>query len=590
MTFGPNTTFGPQLPFADALHGQKYRGPNESFVESQDRLAATLSDNEEHRQVLKDILRNQRFLAAGRVQSAIGSGRDVTAFNCFVSSTIEDSSESIMRVATEAFETMRQGGGIGYDFSKIRPKGDRIVSQDSIASGPVSFMEIFNAVCGTVASAGHRRGAQMGVLRVDHPDIEEFLRAKQDQTSLTNFNVSIGVTDEFMDCVVDGKPFELKFNDKVYKRIDAGALWDEIMRGTYDWAEPGVLFLDRINQENNLHYMEDISATNPCGEQPLPPNGACLLGSFNLVKYVNRRPNSPDLYFNYEAFKYDIPHVVRMMDNVIDNTNYPLPAQEAEAKAKRRMGLGITGLANAIETIGYPYGSTEFILVTKKIMQTLAETAYQTSVALAIEKGAFPAYDPLEYPMSNYFEVLSPSLIEDIAKHGTRNSHLISIAPTGTVSICADNISSGIEPPFSLTVYRIVQGPEGPTTQTLKDYAYARWGVEGRTANELSVDDHLNVLLACVPYVDSAVSKTLNVGDEVSFNDFKQIYIKAWRGGAKGCTTFRAAGKRFGILTESSDDSTQRRDTGAHGPDGDTKDSEGTACFYDPQTGKKECE
>lgn len=257
------TRYGPQLPFADDLHAQKYRGPNESFVESMDRIAATLADNEEHRKDLKDILRNQRFLPAGRVQSAIGSGRDVTAFNCFVSSTIEDSSESIMDVAKEAFETMRQGGGIGYDFSNIRPKGDRIVSQDSIASGPVSFMEIYNAVCGTVASAGHRRGAQMGVLRVDHPDIEEFIRAKQDQTSLTNFNVSVGITDEFMKAVVDGEPFELKFNGKVYKRINATALWDEIMRGTYDWAEPGVLFIDRINQENNLTYCETISATNP---------------------------------------------------------------------------------------------------------------------------------------------------------------------------------------------------------------------------------------------------------------------------------------------------------------------------------------
>lgn len=276
-----------------------------------------------------------------------------------------------------------------------------------------------------------------------------------------------------------------------------------------------------------------------------------------------------------------------MMDNVIDKTRYPLPAQEEEAKAKRRMGLGITGLANACEAIGYPYGTEEMLLVTKKIMQTLTETAYRTSVALAMEKGAFPAFDKVEYPMSNFFDVLPMDLIEDISRYGTRNSHLISIAPTGTVSLCADNVSSGIEPPFLLELDRIVQGPEGPQTVTLKDYAWARWGVEGRTADELSVDDHLNVLLTVVPFVDSAVSKTLNVGEEVSFNDFKDIYIKAWQGGAKGCTTFRAAGKRFGILKESSSgsDSSRSSDTPDNGGDAD-----GTACFYDVTTGKKECE
>jgi ribonucleoside-diphosphate reductase alpha chain len=342
--------YGPEVKACDDLHAQKYRLPNESFEEAMHRVAGALSDDEEHFNDLKQILKDMRFMPAGRIQSAMGSPKNVTAYNCFVSGTIDDSMESIMERASQAAETMRRGGGIGYDFSHIRPSGDRIVSLDSHASGPVSFMHIFDAICRTIVSAGHRRGAMMGVLRVDHPDIESFIRAKQNDNSLTNFNISVGVTDEFMDCVIKQKPFELKFNGRVYKHINANALWNEIMRANWDWAEPGVLFIDRINDDNPLSYIETIEATNPCGEQPLPPFGACLLGSFNLVKYasINRVGSDIKFTFDFNKLREDVPIVVRAMDNVIDRTQYPLNEQEKEAKNKRRMGLGVTGVGNVI--------------------------------------------------------------------------------------------------------------------------------------------------------------------------------------------------------------------------------------------------
>ena len=319
------------------------------------RIADGLKDNAEHFEAFKDALRNMRFLPAGRVQNAIGAARQTTAYNCFVSSTITDDMTSIMAVATEAAETMRRGGGIGYDFSNLRPRGDRIKSLDSLASGPVSFMGIFDAVCQTIASSGHRRGAQMGTLLISHPDSEQFITAKNNSDKLTGFNISVGITDKFMQHLETGEPFPLEFEGKVYKEVDPQAMWDMIMRSTWDWAEPGVLFIDTINNKNNLWYVEKIASTNPCGEQPLPPNGACLLGSFNLVKYVENE------LFDLEQFKADIAVVVRAMDNVIDRTIYPLEAQRIEAQQKRRMGLGVTGLANAGEMLDLPYASEQFM-------------------------------------------------------------------------------------------------------------------------------------------------------------------------------------------------------------------------------------
>ena len=565
---------GPQLPISDKLHATKYRLANESFMESQDRIAAALSDNEDHRAKLKNILHNMRFMGAGRIQSAIGSTRSVTAFNCFVSGTIEDSMESIMLKLAEAAETMRQGGGVGFDFSGLRPKLDRIVSLDSSASGPVSFMDIFDAMCRTIMSAGHRRGAMMGVMRVDHPDIEEFIRAKQVDGRLTNFNISVGVTDDFMDAVVSGSMFTLQFEGRVYKKVDARALWDEIMRANWDWAEPGVLFIDTINKENNLWYCETISATNPCGEQPLPPYGACLLGSFNLAKYITEDwfPNDDgyDYMFDWDQFKEDIPHVVRAIDNVIDISQFPLPEQREEALAKRRMGLGITGLANAMVVLDIVYGSPEAVDFTEEVMKTLQDAAYNASINLAIEKGEFPLLDREKYIQSGFMKNMDPLIIEGILAHGIRNRHLIRIAPAGTISFCADNVSSGLEPIFAHTIDRTMLTEEGVEVVRVKDYAYHKWGIKGITSDDLSVDDHLNILLAAAPYVDSAISKTINIGGEVNFQMFKEVYMEAFKGNAKGCTTFRPDGKRFGILNA-------------------VKGEEGSACYIDPSTGNKEC-
>ena len=559
--------YGPQIPACDSLHSQKYRLPNEAFSEACARQAAAMADNEEHRQSYRNILLNQRFMPAGRVQAAMGSPRDVTAYNCFVSGVIEDSMESIMERATQAAETMRRGGGIGFDFSRIRPSGDRIVSLDSSASGPVSFMGIFDAVCQTIMSAGHRRGAMMAVLRVDHPDIEEFIRAKRNENRLTNFNISVGVTDEFMECVRDDKPFTLQFDQRQYRTINAKALWDEIMRNNWDWAEPGVLFLDRINNDNPLWYCETISATNPCGEQPLPPYGACLLGSFNLVKYVDMETKK----FDFNKFKEDIPHVVRAMDNVIDRTSYPMDSQEVEAKTKRRMGLGVTGLANCLSMCGHSYGSIAGRRFTRKVLKTLMCDAFEASSDLALEKGSFPLFETDKYLEGEYVSRLPQDLKDKIKKQGMRNSHLTSIAPTGTISFTADNVSSGIEPVFQHELDRTVQTEVGPQVIRLRDFAYDRYGIKGETTDDLTVDDHLDMQIAVQPFVDSAVSKTINVGSQVTFDEFKEVYLKAWKGKLKGVTTFRLDGKRYGILNKIE------------------VEPEGSACFIDPETGQKEC-
>ncbi len=564
--YGRNSV-GPLVKPCDDLHAMKYRLKNESFEEAINRQAGVMSDDEEHRRAYKEITMDMRFLAAGRVQSAMGSPRDVTALNCFVSGTIEDSMDSIMQRASEAAETMRRGGGIGYDFSLIRPRGDRIVSLDSSASGPVSFMHIFDSVCRTIVSAGHRRGAMMGMLRVDHPDIEEFIRAKKNDKDLTNFNVSVAVTDEFMRAVEKGDSFDLKYKGAKYRTIDARMLWDEIMRNNWDWAEPGVIFIDRVNEDNPLNYCETIAATNPCGEQPLPPFGACLLGSFNLVKYVE------DGKFNFNRMKTDIPHVVRAMDNVIDRTKYPLEEQHKDHQDKRRMGLGITGLANTFTLLGMSYGSPESIQLTKKIMKTLTYTAYEASSDLAVEKGSFPLYEEEGYMASGFISRLPKDLQEKIRKQGIRNSHLTSIAPTGTISFCADNVSSGIEPVFAYEYDRTVQLPEGPIVMKMKDYVWNMFEKKGEQTSDLTTDDHLNIQIAVQPFIDSACSKTINVGDAVTFDEFKDVYLKGWKGKLKGVTTFRLAGKRYGILNVS-----EEKDT-----------DEGAACFIDPETGQKEC-
>jgi ribonucleoside-diphosphate reductase alpha chain len=539
--------FGPTLEISKQIHAEKYRSKDETFREAMNRIAATLKDSDEHYKHFRDILLNQRFLPAGRVQSAIGATRVVTAFNCFVSRTVEDSMDGIMKALADAAQTMRMGGGIGYDFSHLRPRGTRIKSLDSIASGPVSFMEIFDALCGTISSAGHRRGAQMGVLRCDHPDIEEFVHAKQNTTRLRNFNISVAVTDAFILAVQNDTTFDLVFEGQVHKTIRARPLWEQIMRSNWDWAEPGVLFIDRINEMNNLWYCEDIEATNPCAEQALPPFGACLLGSFNLTKYIHS-----DLlgnrFFNWDQFYNDIPSVVRAMDNVTDRTVYPLPEQATEAAQKRRMGLGYTGLANAAEALGFAYGSPEFQKFHESVAKGLFNAAYAASALIAKEKGSFPLYDAAKYLRGKTVNRLDPEVLDLIRAYGIRNSHLTSIAPTGTISLTADNVSSGIEPVFSYFTDRTIRTMDGEVVERVEDYGYRVFGVKGKLADECTADDHLNALITASRWVDSAVSKTCNVSSDMPWEDFKNLYMRAWEEGCKGCTTFNPGGKRMGIL------------------------------------------
>lgn len=590
---------GPTLAVSEQVHADKYRSDNETFRAAATRIADGMKDSQDHFYALRDILLDMRFLPAGRVQAAVGSLRRVTPINCFVGRTIADSMDGIMLAATECAQTLRMGGGWGSDFSTIRPRNELIRSLNSTASGPVSFMGVFNAVCGTVMSAGHRRGAMMGILRVDHPDILEFIRAKQiapevsplwemvaamedgrqkdtlhaalqHTLRLTNFNVSVAITDEFMQAVEADADFDLRFEGKTYSTVRAKDLWMEIMRSTWDWAEPGVVFIDTINRMNNLHYCETIASTNPCAEQPLPPFGACLLGSFNLVRYVYR--GSDGYTFDHGQFRTDIAHVVRGMDNVIDGAAYPLPEQKREEISKRRMGLGVTGAANALEALGHRYASDDFRAALTEILTILRDEAYNASTQLAEEKGAFELFDE-RYLEVAFIQTLPRDIRESIAAHGIRNSHLTSIAPTGTISTTADNVSSGIEPVFAYEYDRLMNTPQGPQVFRMQDYGVARFGVRGRTALECSADDHVNVLCDTSGLVDSAVSKTCNVGPDVSWDQFRDIYFKAWRGGAKGCTTHRAEGNRKGILQAVGE-----------------AEPAGGACVIDPETGNRSCD
>jgi len=606
---------GPQVPYSQELHAQKYRGSGESFREAMNRIAAALKDDDQHFADFRDALLGMRFLPAGRIQSAMGSTRQVTPYNCYVSGTINDSfvdgEGSIMVRAAEAAATMRMGGGIGYDFSTLRPRGDLIRKLQSHSSGPISFIHIFDAICKCVASSGHRRGAQMGVMRVDHPDIEEFIHAKQpgkdvqplwdlvaelpegaqkqqlimslQQTmKLTGFNVSVAITDKFMECVASGEPFPLTFEGRTYREVDARALWDAIMRGTWDWAEPGVLFIDAINRMNNLLYCETIAATNPCGEQPLPPYGACLLGSFNLVKYIYK-DGAGHYAFDWDQYREDIPQVVRAMDNVVDRAIYPLPQQKQEAKDKRRMGLGITGLANAAEALGHEYGSPAFLAFEAEVLDTLRDESYLASAHIAKVKGSFPKFDKDKYLQGQFIKTLREDVRDAIAQYGIRNSHLTSIAPTGTISLCADNVSSGIEPVFAYSFDRTVIEFSGPRVETVEDYGARVFGVRGKACSRVTVQEHVAALTVAAQRVDSAVSKTCNVPSDISWEDFKNVYVSAWEGGAKGCTTFRLGGKRSGILVAKDD---------GNEPEADAPETEEPAsqCRIDPATGRRECE
>jgi ribonucleoside-diphosphate reductase alpha chain len=591
---------GPSILGCDAIHAEKYRGKGESFREAMNRIAASLQDDHEHYMSFRNILLNMRFMPPGRVQSAMGSLKNVTPYNCFVMPTFHDSFTdgptedeladlkpgehapvSIADMGKLAAMTMRQGGGVGYDFSTLRPRGDLIRGVQSTTDGPLAFAAIFDAYCQATSSAGNRRGAQMMVMRCDHPDIETFIRAKQSTAEvpyeyrpLRGFNMSVAVTDKLMECLQSGKPFPLTFNGQVYREVDPVALWEMIMRGTYDWAEPGVLFIDTINRMNNLYYCETIAATNPCGEQPLPPYGACLLGSFNLPQYLRPKSMSNQWDFDWDQLRMDIPQVVRAMDNVVDRARYPLPEQMIEAQGKRRMGLGVTGLANCIEAMGASYGSADFVEIESTILAFITRHCYLASVNLAKLKGPFPLFDAELYGKSKFIKTLDDDVQDQIKMYGIRNSHLTSIAPTGTISFCADNVSSGIEPVFGYSQQRRIIMPEGPIVVDVPDYGVNRLQVKGKRTQDVTADEHIAVLCAAQKHVDSAVSKTCNVPTNFPYKDFKQIYINAYEGGAKGCTTYRPNGNYDEVVK--SVDKVEIADI-----------KEGEACSFDPVTGQR---
>ncbi|WP_171234859.1 adenosylcobalamin-dependent ribonucleoside-diphosphate reductase [Ruegeria sp. HKCCA6837] len=561
-------------PIAEQIWDMKYRfkqadgTPIDQTVEdSWRRIARDLARvekdpshwEEEFYQALEDF----KYLPAGRITAGAGTARQVTLFNCFVMGTVPDSMGGIFDMLKEAALTMQQGGGIGYDFSTIRPRGADVKGVAADASGPLSFMDVWDAMCRTIMSAGSRRGAMMATMRCDHPDIEQFITAKSDPARLRMFNMSVLVTDPFMEAVKADGPWELVFDDKVYQTVQARDLWNKIMQATYDYAEPGVIFIDRINQANNLSYVETIAATNPCGEQPLPPYGACLLGSINLARLV-AEPFEDAAHLDEEALQKLVATAVRMMDNVVDASKFPLVEQEAEAQDKRRIGLGVTGLADALLMLGLRYGTDEAARQTERWLHAIARAAYLASVDLAKEKGAFPLFNAEKYLASGTMLQMDEDVRDAIREHGIRNALLTSIAPTGTISLYAGNVSSGIEPVFAYAYTRKVLQKDGSRTEEeVVDYAVQMWRDKFDdtelpdyfvNAQTLSPSDHVKMQAAAQKWIDSSISKTINCPEDISFDAFKDVYMQAWDQGCKGCTTYRPNDVTGSVLTVSESD------------------------------------
>jgi ribonucleoside-diphosphate reductase alpha chain len=514
------------------------------------RIARALAEVEAEPAVWEErfytALEGFRFLPAGRITAGAGTGRSVTLFNCFVMGTIPDSMGGIFDGLKEAALTMQQGGGIGYDFSTIRPRGAEVKGVAADASGPLSFMDVWDAMCRTIMSAGSRRGAMMATMRCDHPDIEAFIAAKKDPARLRMFNLSVLVTDAFMAAVKADGPWDLVFQGRVYQTVQARDLWARIMRNTFDFAEPGVIFIDRINAANNLNYVETIAATNPCGEQPLPPYGACLLGSINLPRLVSGAFTDAAA-LDLAALDHLVRVAVRMMDNVVTASRFPLEAQAREAQAKRRIGLGVTGLADALLMLGQRYGSEAAAATCEGWMHAIARGAYLASVDLAKEKGAFPLFDAEKFLASGNMLAMDADVRDAVAKHGIRNALLTSVAPTGTISLYAGNVSSGIEPVFAYAYTRKVLQKDGSRTEEeVVDYAVRLWReMHGDAplpdyfvnAQTLPPLDHVRMQAAAQRWVDSSISKTINCPEDISFEDFQQVYMAAWDQGCKGCTS-----------------------------------------------------
>ena len=560
-------------PIAEQIWDMKYRfkgadgtAKDVTVEDTWRRIARDLAQVESKADVWEDkffnALEDFKYLPAGRITAGAGTARRVTLFNCFVMGTVPDSMSGIFDMLKEAALTMQQGGGIGYDFSTIRPRGADVLGVSADASGPLSSMDVWDAMCRTIMSAGSRRGAMMATMRCDHPDVEDFIAAKSDPARLRMFNMSVLVTDPFMEAVKADGSWDLVFGGKVYKTVQARDLWNKIMQATYDYAEPGVIFIDRINAANNLNYCETIAATNPCGEQPLPPYGACLLGSINLARLV-AQPFEDDAHLDQDAMSELVATAVRMMDNVVDVSNFPLPEQAAEAQNKRRIGLGVTGLADALLMVGLRYGSDEAAAQTEAWLKAIARASYLASVELAKEKGAFPLFDAEKFLASGTMMQMDDDVRDAIREHGIRNALLTSIAPTGTISLYAGNVSSGIEPVFAYAYTRKVLQKDGSRTEEeVVDYAVQMWReLKGDTplpdyfvnAQTLPPADHVKMQAAAQKWIDSSISKTINCPEDISFDAFKDVYMQAWDTGCKGCTTYRPNDVTGSVLSVSSE-------------------------------------
>ena len=551
-----NNVFQKEYEYYDRLHREKYRDSEQTHLEHSEVFAYSTRTDAKHEAKIADIVSKRRFLPAGRVQAALGATeREVSAFNCAVSQTIEDSLPGIMQACSIAASVLRLGTGIGYNFSTLRPKGALVKKLQTQSTGPVSFMRIFDVMAGTIASSGHRRGAQMGILNIDHPDIEEFIDSKMQKDSFRQFNISVGVSDKFMQALKDNADWDLQFEGKIYKTVKASYLWNKIMNNAYMSAEPGVVFLDQINKFNNLYYCETIAATNPCAEEPLPPNGLCLLGSFNLPEYLF---DVDGVYqIDYKMLKADIRVMVEAYDNIFERSVYAIPEHKEEALKKRRMGLGYTGIANAIERIigRSSYGEPEFNEIFEKLAAFLRDECYIASTDLAMMRGTFPLYNREKYLASEFVKRLPEEVKSRIKRFGMRNSHLLSYAPCGTISQVAGNVSSGVEPVFYHQISREVFMRDGKEQVTLMDYNFRLYGLKGKTLNECSVDEHLAVTKIAQQYCDSAVSKTINVAESCSYEDYQRIYLDAYERGSKGITVFRPTPLRGAVITEAKEPS-----------------------------------